>query len=560
MENKKKILHYKRNHSTANTDVFENSKSSRFENDNDRLVDASEGESMSADYDLLCSVIDSIADPFAVIDISNLKIIVANKAWQKDDKLGALLEIHHEELIQVSNETVRGVVRPTSVDDAKNARMYRFEWSIVKQLKMDQKLLSVTFRGSHSEAAISLSAISSERQYKSILEHTQAIIFVIGQDGAFLLSEGKGLASLGLTPGQVVGRNAFKMYADIPDVIKGVRESLGGRLHQSVVEVGPNSFETFYSPLKDDDGNVTAMLGMSIDVTERVRAEKALVESEEKYRKMFESMASGLAYHKIILDAKDQPIDYVFLEVNDSFEKHTGLLRENIIGKRITEVFPGIKDSNFDWIGAYGKVAIEGISIRFEEFSEPLDRWFDVSAFQISKDYFVVSFIDVTERVRIQNDLKKLTEKLEDERAELAGKNIALKEVLSHLEEDKNSIKERITENVRDHVIPLIERIRGADHEQQDKQIDMLKRDLLAVASPFMQQVKDKFNNLSPRELEICKMVKNGHSSKEIAELLSVSVLTVHKHREMVRKKLGIKNSDVKLKPFLDSVGDIDSP
>ncbi len=82
-----------------------------------------------------------------------------------------------------------------------------------------------------------------------------------------------------------------------------------------------------------------------------------LKEEEEKYRSLFEKMNDSFALHKIVLDDNDTPIDYIFIEVNKSFEKMLGIKRDDVIGKRVTEVFPGIENDSADWIGTYGKVA-----------------------------------------------------------------------------------------------------------------------------------------------------------------------------------------------------------
>ncbi|MDW7738805.1 MAG: diguanylate cyclase [Bacillota bacterium] len=118
--------------------------------------------------------------------------------------------------------------------------------------------------------------------------------------------------------------------------------------------------------------------------------------SEEKYRKLLEAMPDAFAYHQVLYDADENPVDYIFLEINDAFEKLTGLKREKVIGKKVTEVHPDIGESEFDWIGVYGKVANDGETIRFEQYFEPDDRWYDVSAFSDEQGYFAVSFREIT--------------------------------------------------------------------------------------------------------------------------------------------------------------------
>ncbi|MBT7860946.1 MAG: PAS domain-containing protein, partial [Gemmatimonadetes bacterium] len=92
----------------------------------------------------------------------------------------------------------------------------------------------------------------------------------------------------------------------------------------------------------------------------RVRDLTTLRENERQYRSLFENMVDGFALHEIVLDEDGTPADYVFLEMNGAFEQLTGLRRESVIGRRVTEVLPGIEDDPTDWIGRYGRVVATG--------------------------------------------------------------------------------------------------------------------------------------------------------------------------------------------------------
>lgn len=138
-----------------------------------------------------------------------------------------------------------------------------------------------------------------------------------------------------------------------------------------------------------------------------------LKKSEDKYRALFEKMLEGLAYCEIVLDEEGRPVDYVFLEVNEAFEKLTGLRKQNVIGRRVTEVIPGIRESAFDWIGAFGKVAQTGQEARFEQYAEPMGRWYTVSAYSPKKGYFVAVFEDITLRKRLEEEMTRYRASLE---------------------------------------------------------------------------------------------------------------------------------------------------
>ncbi len=140
----------------------------------------------------------------------------------------------------------------------------------------------------------------------------------------------------------------------------------------------------------------------TVDVTKKKEAEKEVRESEKKYRSLFANIMSGFALHKIVLDERGKPIDYIFLEVNDVFEQMTGLKRRDILGKTVTEVLPGIEKDSADWIGRYGKVALTGVGITFEQYAEPLKQWYSVAAYSPRKGYFAAVFNDITKRKEVE--------------------------------------------------------------------------------------------------------------------------------------------------------------
>lgn len=129
--------------------------------------------------------------------------------------------------------------------------------------------------------------------------------------------------------------------------------------------------------------------------------------SENKYRLMFDNMINGIAYHKIVTDNKGNPVDYIFLEVNDAFEELTGLKAKKIIDKRVTEVLPGIEKDPTNWIGLYGKVALNNKSVQFESYSETLNKWYSINAYCPEKGYFITIFEDITNRKSTENIQKE---------------------------------------------------------------------------------------------------------------------------------------------------------
>ena len=134
------------------------------------------------------------------------------------------------------------------------------------------------------------------------------------------------------------------------------------------------------------------------DITERKKAEDALRKSEEEYSSLFANMTDGFVYCQMIFDEAGKPDDFVYLQVNDAFEKITGLKRDLIIGKKVSEVIPGIKEDNPELFEIYGRVALTGQKEKDEHFQKYLGLWLDVSVYSPAKGYFAAVLEDITER------------------------------------------------------------------------------------------------------------------------------------------------------------------
>jgi PAS domain S-box-containing protein len=134
---------------------------------------------------------------------------------------------------------------------------------------------------------------------------------------------------------------------------------------------------------------------------------RSVKESEAKYRSLFENMIDGFAFHKIVLNEQGRPVDYIFLEVNDAFERLTGLKRDDVVGKRVMEILPGIERDPADWIGTYGRVALTGQEMRFEQHAVALNKWFSISAYSPMREHFVAIFEDITARKRAEEELRE---------------------------------------------------------------------------------------------------------------------------------------------------------
>jgi PAS domain S-box-containing protein len=145
-------------------------------------------------------------------------------------------------------------------------------------------------------------------------------------------------------------------------------------------------------------------------------AEERLRESEERYHSLFENMLDGFAYCRMLYE-NGTPQDFIYLDVNKTFERLTGL--KNVVGRKVSEVIPGIHESNPELFQIYGRVAQTGQPERFETYLEQLKIWFSISVYSPRKERFVAVFDDITERKRADVELKQLNEELKLSNADL---------------------------------------------------------------------------------------------------------------------------------------------
>lgn len=114
------------------------------------------------------------------------------------------------------------------------------------------------------------------------------------------------------------------------------------------------------------------------------------------YESIVKNIPMAYAFYELICDENEQPIDYIFLEVNEAFEKITGFKADFVIGKKITNVVEQIKEDEFDWISFYGDIALNNKRKTLERYIPEFKRWYQVIAFSPKKYYFAICFVDIT--------------------------------------------------------------------------------------------------------------------------------------------------------------------
>jgi DNA-binding CsgD family transcriptional regulator len=157
-------------------------------------------------------------------------------------------------------------------------------------------------------------------------------------------------------------------------------------------------------------------------------------------------------------------------------------------------------------------------------------------------------------RLMSQQALQENNRQLLLERKALEEANTTLRVVLSNIEEEKLRICDHIRLNIDKMIMPILHALTPAVAKNRQRYMDILRNNLEEITSPFTSRVLNRFHALTPTEVDICNMIRNGLRTKEIANLRGVSAATINRHREHIRRKLNIANQKINLTTYLQSL------
>ena len=269
-------------------------------------------------------------------------------------------------------------------------------------------------------------------------------------------------------------------------------------------------------------------------IIKHTQIENALNESKEQ-------LQSILDYTTAVIYLKDTQGKFIL--INRQFQNLFHITKEEITGKTDYDIFP--KEMADEYQANDRKVLKAQAPLEMEEVAL-LDDGLH-TAISIKFPLFDSNGIpygvcgistDITER-------KKAEKKLQEQKGALEQKSIALREVLRQVEIEKQQTKDNVLANAENLLLPTIQKL-GLTGESR-KYAQLLQKNLKELTSSFGARLADKRTRLTSREMEICNMIKNGLTSKEIARLLNTSLVTIEKHRNNIRNKLGIANKKISL-------------
>lgn len=361
----------------------------------------------------------------------------------------------------------------------------------------------------------------------------------------------------GKSADEALGKNAFSLFPHLLE--QGIDVLLRKALSGEVVNTPDTRFyipeknlfswvSSKYGPHRNEKGEVIGVIGIVSDITERKRAETIRKESEEKFAVTF--------YKSPIPMAVTAMKDGRYIDVNESFMKVMGLKYEELVGNSSTGAGYISSEARALFLEEYHQkgfvknlelpMRVKGGELRY--------GLFNTSKISIdSEDFFLTMVTDITELRGIENELRnyrgkleimvaKRTSELEEKTKSLLEMNTALNVLLQKREEDKKVLEERFLTNISRLVLPYVEQIKRSNLDvQQLFCMDTIKKHLEEIVSPMLKNV-EQFN-LTPREVQLSVLIKDGRTSAEIAEIMGVAKGSIDTHRKNIRKKLGLNRS-----------------
>ncbi len=300
------------------------------------------------------------------------------------------------------------------------------------------------------------------------------------------------------------------------------------------------------------DGSLGGIVAIVTDITDLKQAKEALAENEAMYRSLFENASIGM--FQTTLEGK-------FLRINKAYATMLGYpSTEEVIStitdtatqihadpRNRTELLAALEKQGWfyaeqPYLRKDGSIMIGKLAIR-----------------KVVKQDGATAYLegiveDITERKRAEESLINRERELRIKAQNLMEVNTTLKVLLNTMEKDQEELKDRFLTNIQNQVLPYLKKLKKSPlQEDQSGYVEMAEAHLLEIASPFTQKLTSSFLNLTKKEIQIAYLVKEGKTSKEIAELLNAKQRVIEFHRENIRSKLGLKNKKGRLAMLLRS-------
>jgi len=410
----------------------------------------------------------------------------------------------------------------------------------------------------------------SEARYRAIFETTGTATMIVDEDMTISMVNDEFEKESGLSKAEIEGKRRWTEFIHSDDLERMKAFHIQRRIDPESV---PRSYEVRFHDRGGRIRNVTMTVSLIpgtkksvaslMDITVLKQAEEKLKESE----RFLSDVINFLPDATFVIDGDGKVIAW-----NRAIEEMTGVAAAEMIGK-------GNYEHAIPFYGERRPILIDlalkpdrryeatyvsterGETVLIGEAYMPALKGGDVylhGTASVLRDSAgniigaIESIRDITERRRMEEALRKREEELEHKSENLEEMNTALRVLLKHREEDKSELEERLLSNVKKLVVPYVEKLRKSRlTDEQASYVEIVDDHLQDILSPFLRNLGTRYLNLTPKEIQVASLIREGKTSKDIAEILGVSARAVDFHRDNIRIKLGIKNKKANLRSYL---------
>jgi PAS domain S-box-containing protein len=395
----------------------------------------------------------------------------------------------------------------------------------------------------------------SEENYRNLFQTiTDAILLFDAQTRQFIDANAAAVSLYGYSRKEFLRLTHEHITSEPENSDTTIRQTLEGKLARIPVRYHRKKDGTIF-PVEISANTFTlknrkVLCGVIRDITERKRAEEELLEREQILKATLAASPVGIGL------IRNRIID----QANKAMNRIWGYENGFLLGKSTQVLYPDIEE--YERVGRefYSEIQEKGIGSLETRWvtkdGRKIHCYLQGSPLvpsDLSKGV-IVAAMDITDRKQVEETLKQRGVDLEMKTISLEEANTALKVLLKQREEDKIELEKKVVLNVRELILPYLEKLKMKKlGETQQNYLNIIESNLNDIVSPFVHDLSSKLIKLSPTELQVTNLIKQGNTSKEIAEIMNLAKSTIDFHRNNIRRKFGIKNKKTNLRTYLSS-------
>ena len=405
-------------------------------------------------------------------------------------------------------------------------------------------------------------AVYDQSLLQTLLDHIPAYIYFKDKNRRFVRASNYFCQLFDLSLDDIIGKKdedlfpkeiASETSADDRLVIETGTPLINKEEGGESVRDGGHWVLTNKLPWRDSRGEIIGLFGISKDITERKRAEILLMESEGKFKNLAEQSPN-----MIFINCKGRVV-YANKKCKEilGYDLETFYAEDFNFIDLIAPEYHQLIATNFKKHMAGKEVAPYEYAL-ISKSGRRIETIITTKLMNYGGERAILGIVtDITERKQAESELRDKDIKLEHQTRNLEEMNVALKILLHQRDKEKADLKENLLISIKKLISPYVQKLnqRRLDAETQTY-VNIIQSNLEEIIAPVADSLASKYLDLTPTEIQVANLIKQGLTSKEIAKLMNVSPKAVAFHRGNIRKKFGLGNKKVNLYTYLQSFPD----